>query len=130
MNQRYMVNAKTGVIFSYNPESMKANKNLAECNKDGVIIGRSGTPLDDLYAEIDRLQKENAEKDLRISILEASIETLENEKIARDPKNIRRRELEDMTLEMLKEITASLGITVKGNKADFIEAIISTEYTE
>ena len=125
-----MVNTKTGVVFTYNPESMKANKHLAECNKDGVIIGRSGTPLDDLYAEIDRLQKENAEKELRISILEASIETLENEKIARDPKNIRRRELEDMTLEMLKEIAASLGITVKGNKSDFIEAIIASEYTE
>lgn len=130
MNNRYMVNTKTGVVFTYNPESMKANKHLAECNKDGVIIGRSGTPLDDLYAEIDRLQKENAEKELRISILEASIETLENEKIARDPKNIRRRELEDMTLEMLKEIAASLGITVKGNKSDFIEAIIASEYTE
>lgn len=122
-----MLNTKTGVIFPYDALSMKANKHLVECNSAGVPIGRPGDNLDELYAEIDRLQKENTEKDLHIAMLEANIEKLENEKIANDPKNIRRRELQDMTLEQLKELSASYGITAKGNKADFVEAILEAE---
>ena len=127
MNERFMVNTKTGVIFPYDVVALKANKNVVECNASGVPIGRPDNNLDDLYAEIDRLQKDVAEKDLRIAMLEADVERLENEKIANDPKTIRSRELQDMTLEALKEIAAGLGITIKGNKSDFVEAIIEAE---
>ncbi len=122
-----MLNTKTGVIFPYDTLSMKANKHLVECNSAGVPIGRPGDNLEELYAEIDRLQKEIADKNLHIAMLEANIEKLENEKIASDPKNIRRRELQDMTLEQLKDAAAALGITAKGNKADFVEAILEAE---
>ena len=127
MNDRFMLNTKTGVIFPYDALSMKANKHLVECNSAGVPIGRPGDNLDELYAEIDRLQKENTEKDLHIAMLETKIEKLENEKISSDPKNIRRRELQDMSLEQLKDTAAALGITAKGNKADFVEAILEAE---
>lgn len=127
MNDRFMLNTKTGVVFPYDALSLKANKHLVECSSAGVPIGRPGDNLDELYAEIDRLQKENAEKDFRISMLVAEVERLENEKIANDPKTIRRRELQDMTLEQLKELAAALGLTAKGNKADFVEAILEAE---
>lgn len=127
MNDRFMLNTKTGVVFPYDALSMKANKHLVECNSAGVPIGRPGDNLDELYAEIDRLRKEIADKDLHIAMLEANIEKLENEKITSDPKNIRRRELQDMTLEQLKELAEDIGVTVKGNKSDYVEAILEAE---
>lgn len=126
MNDRFMKNTKTGVIFPYDALSMKANKHLVECNSAGVPIGRPGDKLDELYAEIDRLQKESADKDLHIAMLEANIEKLENEKIANDPLNVRRRELQELTLEQLRGMAEELGISPKGNKSDIIEAILES----
>lgn len=126
--KRYMKNEKTGVIFSYDPVALKANRNLFECNENGIPIGRPDSLLpDDLYSKIEELNKVIEDKDLHIAMLESRVEELENKLVNSDPVNVRRRELQELTLEELKQKAAELEITVRGNKSDFIEAILESE---
>lgn len=71
--KRYMKNPDTGVIFEYRAEDMAANNRLVECTADGVVFGKSTTPVDDLYARIVDLEREVEEKNLRIAALESQI---------------------------------------------------------
>lgn len=124
--KRYMINPETQVIYPYCAEDMKANKKLQECTVDGVIFGKAQTPVDDLYAKIAEMDRIIAEKDMRIASLESYIAKLEEIKNAGDDVR-RRRELEDMTLDDLKQLCTEYCVVAKGNKNNLIQTILAAE---
>lgn len=126
--KRYMINTKTKTIWAYDPNAIRLNDNLVECNEIGVPIGRTETVTDELYEKIIELEGEIAEKNLRISALESRLAEVEAE-LKAATVNPRKEALGEMTAPELRKLAETLGVELpaRANKAEIVDAVYAAE---
>ena len=136
--KRFMLNKKTRAIFPYEPDTILGNDDMIECNELGVPIGRPDVQIDQTDAKIAEIESKLAAALQRCFVLESKCEMLEKEKkellkqIEQNssmPADMRRKELETLSVKQLRDICDDLGIFNGGNKTELIERIVQSEFS-
>jgi hypothetical protein len=126
--KRYMLNTITKVVWDYDPQAIKLNRDLVECNEIGVPIGRPETVTDELYGKIIDLEGEVAEKNLRIAALESRLAEAEA-LLKAATVNARKEALGDMTIKELKKVADGMNLDIpnSADKAEIVDMIYAAE---